>query len=83
MKVAMQNVTLDTVDFIPAVVLASDVTTQLADGAERTLTFNLLPEFNTALHVGADPAAFFQNFYTLTLSQALVAPVVAFPVLVT
>jgi hypothetical protein len=82
MKIAMESVVLDTVDY-PAVQLTSDVTVQTATGAERTLTFSLTPEFNTALQVGADPAAFFQNFFVITLSEALVAPVVQLPPIVT
>lgn len=103
MKVAMEQVVLDTTDF-PAVNLTSDTTVETATGAERTLIFALQPAFNTslappasvqvtcpcppqppptALPVTADPAAFFQNFYTLTLSKALVAPVVQLPPIVT
>ena len=83
MKVAMEAVPLDTVDFPLAASLTSDTTVQTATGAERTLVFALSSAFNKALLVGADPAAFFQNFYTITLSQALVAPVVQLPPIVT
>jgi hypothetical protein len=82
MKVAMEAVVLDAVDY-PTVTLVTDVTVVTATGAQRTLTFALAPAFNTALLQGADPAAFFQNFFTLTLSEALVAPVVQLPPIVT
>jgi hypothetical protein len=83
MKVAMETVPLDTTDYPVAVNLTSDTTIQTPTGAQRTLIFALEPSFNMALLIGADPAAFFQNFYTLTLSQALVAPVVQLPPIVT
>ena len=76
MASAMAAVALDTADF-PALSVTSDVTLPTGTGAQRTIVFALGADFNSALTSSADPTAFFEDFYTQTLSDALVAPVVA------